>query len=65
MADICACVGGDCPMKWDCYRFTCVKGGWRQSYFMEIPFKVEQGKLTCKYFWCKDEEDLSMDFVNN
>lgn len=64
MADICACVGGDCPMKEDCYRYTCVKS-MRQSYFMEIPFKVTQGRFTCKYFWCNDEVDTSMDFVNN
>ena len=65
MADICACLGGDCPMKEDCYRFTCVKSEWLQSYFREIPFRVEAGRLTCKYFWCSDETDPSMDFVNN
>lgn len=54
MVDITACSGQDevgnfvCPLKDNCYRFTCVKNQYRQAYFTEIPF--DKDKADCKYF---------------
>lgn len=48
MADITACEGKDCPFKDKCYRYTCPKNPYRQSYFVEIPF--DKDKADCKYF---------------
>jgi len=46
MADISMCNGKDCPIKEKCYRFTAPKG-IRQSYFLETPGKMEDGKFVC------------------
>ncbi|MNR29141.1 hypothetical protein D3C85_1465090 [compost metagenome] len=60
MADITACSGKDesfvCPFKEDCYRFTCIKNPYRQSYFVEIPFDKE--KVDCKYYWANSKVEL-------
>jgi hypothetical protein len=40
------CNGKDCPIKEKCYRFTAPKG-IRQSYFLETPGKMEDGKFVC------------------
>jgi len=46
MSDITKCDGKNCPLKYQCYRFTC-KDGPFQSWFMSIPFdKKEQ---SCSY----------------
>lgn len=46
MADITMCMGRDCPKKSSCYRHTAKENPWRQSYFMETPYK--DGK--CEHF---------------
>ena len=46
MPDISKCEGKDCPLKYKCYRFTCIGDSYSQSYFMEPPYK--DGK--CDYF---------------
>lgn len=56
MADITLCSGKGCPLAGDCKRFDGnTPGGFRQSYFMEPPWKPEGGcehlipmKLTVK-----------------
>ena len=50
MADISKCKGTNCPVKESCYRYT-AKDGMRQSYFLDIPGKTEDGEFTCEYFW--------------
>ena len=46
MSDICACDDNECPVKEQCYRFTCHRGD-RQSYFLETPLTLKG----CEYFW--------------
>ena len=50
MADISKCKGTNCPVATKCYRYT-AKDGMRQSYFLDVPGKTEDGKFTCDYFW--------------
>ena len=47
MSDITQCEGGDCPLKETCYRFRAVPNEYRQSYFMEPPFKDDK----CDFYW--------------
>ena len=54
MADITMCSGKDCPLKEKCYRFKATANEFRQSYFCEIPFDVEDE--SCKYF--SEEEEI-------
>lgn len=48
MADITKCMGGNCPAKNNCYRFTAKEGMW-QSYFMDVPFNEET--KSCNNYW--------------
>lgn len=48
MADITTCEGKDCPLKEKCYRYTAEPCKYRQSYFLEPPYK-EDGH--CDYAW--------------
>jgi len=48
MADITACHGTGCSLKENCYRYTCKKDEYLQSYFATPPLK-EDG--TCDHFW--------------
>jgi hypothetical protein len=41
MPDITMCMGGDCPLKQDCYRYTAKPSQYLQSYFGEIPYDTE------------------------
>ena len=58
--DITKCSGIDCPVKLKCRRYT-AKKGFLQSYFVEVPGKIEtiNGKKTfkCDMFWA-DSFDL-------
>jgi hypothetical protein len=64
MADITACSGESkdenesfsCPFKDNCYRYTCNKNPYWQSYFTEIPFDKEEGD--CEYYWANKEVQL-------
>lgn len=40
------CVGEDCPIKKDCYRYRAIPK-LRQSYFMAPPREGNE----CRYFW--------------
>ncbi len=48
MADISKCMGKNCEIKENCYRFTAIDSYW-QSYFMQTPEKDKNGK--CLEFW--------------
>lgn len=37
MPDITKCIGTNCPLKENCYRYTS-KSSHYQSFFMEVPF---------------------------
>ena len=46
MPDITMCEGKDCPLKDNCYRFKAKPSKYRQSYFMNEPYKND----SCEYF---------------
>lgn len=52
--DITKCMGRDCPRKKSCFRYTAPENPWRQSYFMETPYK--DGK--CEHFMEIDDEPI-------
>ena len=58
MADITMCPGTSCPVKENCYRFTAPKNELWQSYFMEIPGKIEDNKFTCDMYWGEKAEGI-------
>ena len=52
MPDITMCHGDNCPQKENCYRFMATANPYRQSYFVEVPFK-EDGE--CDHYWEMDK----------
>ncbi len=46
MPDVTLCEGRDCPFKDNCYRYKAEPSKYRQSYFLEVPYK--DGK--CEYY---------------
>lgn len=46
MSDITMCMGGNCPLKKDCYRYRAIPSV-KQSLFMIPPAKGNK----CEYFW--------------
>jgi hypothetical protein len=48
MPDISKCKGGNCPLAFNCYRFTAKANPYRQSYFAEVPWDEE--KKECNYY---------------
>lgn len=51
MADITKCKDEDCPVKNKCYRYTADADELCQSYFIETPSKIVDGKFTCDAYW--------------
>lgn len=51
MADIAMCLGGECPVKENCWRHMAPASRW-QSYLSTPPFD-EDG---CEYFWDMNEK---------
>lgn len=49
MPDITMCPGGNCPMRETCYRHKATPSMY-QSYFMETPFKMIEGKIECDHY---------------
>lgn len=47
MPDITMCHGGECPQKGTCHRHVARPNPYRQSYFVDPPYK-EDG--TCEYY---------------
>jgi len=39
MPDITMCKGTDCKLRDECYRYTAIPSEYRQSWFIEVPFK--------------------------
>ena len=50
MPDITMCNGHNCPIRVNCYRYTAIPSD-RQSYFLETPIRIENGKLKCDHYW--------------
>ena len=57
MADITKCKGGNCTMKYTCYRFLAEDNEYRQSYFMKVPSKGldENNQTICDEYWLRDK----------
>ncbi|MCU0447599.1 MAG: DUF2934 domain-containing protein [Microscillaceae bacterium] len=51
--DMTKCLGGDCPWREKCYRFTSETVG-RQDFFAAIPY--DEGKHRCTEFWDNTEQ---------
>jgi hypothetical protein len=49
--DIRMCRGTNCPVREKCYRFTAPPSEYWQSFFSEVPIRIEDGKLKCDYYW--------------
>jgi hypothetical protein len=57
--DITKCTGEGCPVKEFCFRFTAPDSEYRQSYFVEPPMVVEDGKfITCDMYWGEEQESI-------
>ena len=48
MPDISMCKGVNCPLAFNCYRFTAKADPYRQSYMTETPWDEE--KKECEYY---------------
>lgn len=44
------CQGHNCPVREKCYRHTAI-ARYPQSYFVEAPIRIENGKMKCDYYW--------------
>ena len=58
MSDITKCQDNKCPARLMCYRFTAPKSEMWQSYFVEIPGKIEDDKFTCDMYWGEKAESI-------
>lgn len=63
MADITKCKGTGCPVKKQCYRFTANENVYRQSYFTNVPFYINETKgdkikIDCGMYWGKLKEQI-------
>ena len=55
MSDITKCSGTDCPLKEKCKRFTAPQG-FMQSWFLDVPFTIVDGKFSCDMYWGENAE---------
>ena len=59
MADITMCDGTDCPIKEQCDRFTSKPNEHRQSYFVNVPGKLDEDlQFTCDWFYGETQESI-------
>lgn len=49
------CRGTNCPVRERCYRFTAPPNEYWQSFFTEVPIRIEDGKLKCDHYWGDNE----------
>lgn len=56
--DITMCEGKTCPLKDHCYRYTAKPNEFRQSYFVEEPYKIKNNKFKCDYLWTDDNQSI-------
>lgn len=69
MPDISMCNGikcrSVCPLKDNCYRYRAVPCEFRQSYFMNAPFTINEDlTVTCDYFSKIREGDVLQEIKN-
>ena len=58
MSNITKCTNKDCPVKTKCYRYTADANELWQSYFMDTPSKIVNGKFTCDMYWGDNAEAI-------
>jgi hypothetical protein len=58
MSDITKCRGTNCPIKEHCKRYTAKANDQWQAYFTEVPFKIEDDKLSCDMFWGQSQDNI-------
>lgn len=51
MSDITKCGGFECPMKESCRRFTAPANEFRQAYFLDPPYHINEGGFSCEMYW--------------
>lgn len=58
MPDITKCRGTDCPVKEKCFRFTSEPSEFKQSYFADVPGKLEGNEFTCNMYWGENAQSI-------
>lgn len=58
--DIAKCMGGDCPLKNDCYRFTSETLG-RQDFFGSVPYNLKD--KSCEHFWDNNSQIQALAYL--
>lgn len=59
MADITKCVGGACPFKEECYRFTAPQSKM-PSMYVGTPYRTVGDDITCEHYWPDKAERQSI-----
>lgn len=54
MSDISKCLGTNCLLKEQCYRYTAPVNHFWQSYLGDSPYNKET--KTCDYFWINNRK---------
>jgi hypothetical protein len=54
--DITFCIGGDCPLKNNCKRFTTKRDGG--DYFLGLPFSMKDGLFNCDFLWTPNQTSI-------
>ena len=56
--DITKCTGEGCALKEICKRYTAEANPYRQSFFTDTPFKIEDNVLTCDMYWGESNDSI-------
>ncbi len=59
MPDISICKGVNCPLAFNCYRFTAKANPHRQTYMSEPPWDEE--KKECEYYLSNEKIEVKSD----
>lgn len=59
MPDISMCKGVNCPLAFNCYRFTAKANPYGQSFFAEVPWNEEESK--CEYYLPNEKIKIKSD----
>ena len=59
MPDISMCKGVNCPLTFNCYRFTAKANPYRQTFMVETPWDEE--KKECEYYLPNEKIQVKSD----
>jgi hypothetical protein len=65
MIDITICSGKNCPVREKCYRYTAPPNEYWQSFFIEPPIKIEDGKMICDHYWGEGNPFIALNNIKN